>query len=412
MQPAQGDPSHALLAQLARGLVRCGRSRTERTLGDRSTYVGLSDVGQGIDCLRAAVARKVADRPLADPASLYREGRMDLIDALLRRELTLQRGHWFEDGIEAALCANGTPLLPQVEIDASSDGVPLKAHLDFVLLRGGSRPAVRVLELKSLKRIPAALYPSYEAQVYGQIGLLAEAWSRPVFSLRDRGGVPQFANLSFPDLVRRCLGLDLPETMTLVDLQGWVLAVSMTEADAFGPYHPDPTMLSLCRKTAKTIWETARAVRSGTMSLDAVAICPGFHILCDTCPFALDCPKFYGPMLADPALDRDLAELSGLKNKGQVLASEIAEREERIRQFCRLSGNRATWLKTGLYRVRNARIPGRRILDPVRLRSSLSTHLDPATVDAVIAAATTTGADYERLSISPIKPAEPRTLPA
>ena len=411
MQPTQGD-HHALFAQLARGLVRSGRERSERTLGDRSAYVGLSDVGQGIDCLRAAVARKVADHPLADPASLYREGRMDLIDALLRRELTLQRGHWFEDGIEAALCANGTPLLPQVEIDASSDGVPLKAHLDFVLLRGGSRPAVRVLELKSLKRIPAALYPSYEAQVYGQIGLLAEAWSRPVFSLRDRGGVPQFANLSFPDLVRRCLGLDLPETMTLVDLQGWVLAVSMTEADAFGPYHPDPTMLSLCRKTAKTIWETARAVRSGSLTLDEVGICPGFHALCDCCPFALDCPKFHEPMLADPAIDRDLDDLTGLKGRRSLLDAEIAEREERIRRFCDLSGNRATWLKTGLYRVRNARIPGRRILDPVRLRSSLSTHLDPATVDAVIAAATTTGADYERLSISPIKPAEPRTLPA
>jgi hypothetical protein len=162
-------------------------------------------------------------------------------------------------------------------------------------------------------------------------------------------------------------------------------------------------MLSLCRKTAKTIWQTAAEVRSGTTRLDTVAICPGFHPLCDCCPFVEDCPKFRGLYVADPVLDQDLDELAGLKTQRSSLDAEIDEREERIRRFCRLSGNSTQWLKTGLHRFRNARVPGRQTVDPNKLRSALETHLDDPTIDALLAASTNIGADYERLSISPVK---------
>jgi hypothetical protein len=401
--PNPGEPGHALLAQLAHGLVRHGEDQTRRSLGDRRDYVGMSDVGKAIDCLRAAVANKVVPHPPADPAAAYRQGDAVAVDAILRRELTLHRGHWFEAGIEAAFHANRTPLLPQVEIAMNDHGVPIRAHLDFVLLRGGPKPAVRVLELKSMTRIPAALYPAHEAQLYGQIGLIAKQWAKPAFSLRDEAGGVRFANVGFPDLVRRSLGIDLPDESRHVDLQGWVLAVSMTEAKPFGPYLPDPTMLSLCRKTAKTIWQTAAEVRSGATHLDTVAICPGFHPLCDCCPFVEDCPKFRGLCVADPALDRDLDELAGLKGQRLALDTEIDEREERIRRFCHLSSDSAQWLDTGFYRFRNARVPGRRTVDSNKLRSALETHLDDPTIDAVLAASTNIGADYERLSISPVK---------
>ena len=50
-------PSHpralGLLAQVTRGLLRHGQTRTIQTLGDRSSYIGLSDVGRAITCLRA-----------------------------------------------------------------------------------------------------------------------------------------------------------------------------------------------------------------------------------------------------------------------------------------------------------------------------------------------------------------------
>ncbi len=405
-----GDPGHALLAQLAHGLVRHGEEQTRRSLGDRSAYVGMSDIGKAIECLRAAVASKVAPHPPADPVSAYRQGDTVAVEGILRRELTLHRGHWFEAGIEAAFRANRTPLLPQVEIALDDGGVPIRAHLDFVLLRGGPKPAVRVLELKSMKRIPPSLYPAYEAQLYGQIGLLAKQWNRPVFSLRDEAGGIRFSGIGFHDLVRNSLGIELPEDPHLVDLQGWVLAVSMTEAKPFGPYLPDTTMLSLCRKTAKAIWQTAAEVRSGATKLDAVAICPGFHPLCDCCPFVEDCPKFRGLCVADPALDQDLDELATLKDQRSTLNDEIDEREERIRRFCHLSGNSAQWQKTALFRFRNARMPGRKTVDPNKLRSALELHLDDPTIDAVLSASTNIGADYERLTVSPVK--APQSLSA
>lgn len=47
---------HELLSLLKQGLQASGTARTTHSLGDRSKYVGLSDIGKAADCLRAAVA--------------------------------------------------------------------------------------------------------------------------------------------------------------------------------------------------------------------------------------------------------------------------------------------------------------------------------------------------------------------
>ena len=90
----------------------------------------------------------------------------------LKPLLTMQRGHWFEDGIADALKTLELPLVRQLEIAVTHNGTPIKAHLDFVLASNQPRPTVRILEVKSCQKLPDCLYASYETQVYGQVGLL------------------------------------------------------------------------------------------------------------------------------------------------------------------------------------------------------------------------------------------------
>ena len=92
-----------LMSQVAQGLLNHSGSATAAQLGDRSKYVGLSDIGKGAECMRAAVANKVfgSQHPKANDISLwFRDMEYDKISAALKKQLILQRGHWFEAGID------------------------------------------------------------------------------------------------------------------------------------------------------------------------------------------------------------------------------------------------------------------------------------------------------------------------
>ena len=58
---AQTHESRAqgLMALLAKGLVESSAKRTASSLGDRSQYVGMSDIGRALECPRAAVGNKL-----------------------------------------------------------------------------------------------------------------------------------------------------------------------------------------------------------------------------------------------------------------------------------------------------------------------------------------------------------------
>ena len=116
--------TEGLRALIRQGLQAVAHKDTLAHLGDRSSYVGMSDIGQHWECPRAALARKVL--PTTNS---------------LERLLTLQRGHWFESGVGQALASLGLYVLPQLEINWQHQGVPIKAHLDFVLVWGApSKP--------------------------------------------------------------------------------------------------------------------------------------------------------------------------------------------------------------------------------------------------------------------------------
>jgi hypothetical protein len=211
-----------LLAHVARGLLRHDQTRTAQTLGDRSTYVGLSDVGRAVTCLRAAVASKLNGNPVhPDQINHWlQNGAGPSIMDVLRRQMVLQRGHWLEAGLEAAFRANGALMISQLEIIIPGP-VPFRAHVDFTFVRNEPRPAIRVLELKSTEHLPQTLYPGYEAQLYGQIGLLARFWNQPVFGTAGKSGQ------TFPQLSKNLFGITLPDHTKNVDIEGWVLCLTV-----------------------------------------------------------------------------------------------------------------------------------------------------------------------------------------
>ena len=120
----------ALLDVFRQGLDLVSQRQTARTLGHREAYLGMSELARFTECPRAAVAAKLYPAP-----------------ANLPRLLTLQRGHWFEQGVAESLAGLGIHALTQLEIRCEQGEMPLVAHCDLVLVWQQPRPAVRILEI-------------------------------------------------------------------------------------------------------------------------------------------------------------------------------------------------------------------------------------------------------------------------
>jgi len=395
-----------LMSQVAKGLLNHSGLATAAQLGDRSKYVGLSDIGKGAECMRAAVANKVfgSQQPQADDIGVwYRGQEYDKVTVALKKQLILQRGHWFEAGIEQAFQANGAKFFSQLEIDAGFDGVPVLAHLDFVMVANG---AVRILELKSTENIPDNLYTAYECQLYGQLGFLAKYWDQPRFSIRDGTGQIIHSKLSFPALCKKVFNMEMPESVQNVDLEGWVLALAMSDAKAFGPYKPNDTMTRFCEKTAKSIWGKADELRNNNLDLNTVEFCKGFHPLCDFCDHMDTCPKFTTVELGDSIYNDILEELEELKSQKAKLLKDIAIQEDQVKDFYINSGINGDWLSTGDYRFRYSETAGRKSLNTKALTAELVNILGEDEVEKLVHKFTTQSSPSQRLYISKTKKQE------
>lgn len=362
-------------------------------LGDRSAYLGMSDLARYGDCPRAAVA-----------------GKLGAQDTTLEHLLTLQRGHWFEDGIAGCLGGAGLRFMRQVEIGHSHAGVPLRAHLDLTLVWDKPVPAVRVLEIKSMETLPGEPYPAHERQVMGQVSMLEELWEAPVFTLRRENGTIAHARLNFPELCRRELGVSLPNAPERVSVEGWLLCLSMCEARAFGPYLPDVDVLEALREQAVEYWAAFRAGRVGRTALNDIPHARGFYPLCASCGYAADCPRF--PHAADmPQWEPALDKLADLKERRTALDAEIREVENALRLAHKLASRgeagHGGWITAGNYRFKVSRTEARRTLDRAALGEELSEifrleHLDDIDVDALLKRHEKVGASASRLSINKI----------
>lgn len=126
---------------------------TELSLGDRSKYIGASDISS---CLRKAYLSKTQD--VVHP---------------MKQLIVFERGHLVEDMARKMLtCHDGEwELKEQVEISSTaSNGFPLKPHLDFVIYDKKAKRC-SVIEVKSSSEMDQP-YESYILQIQLQMALL------------------------------------------------------------------------------------------------------------------------------------------------------------------------------------------------------------------------------------------------
>ena len=374
--------SEGLLEILRCGLERSAEQRTAIQLGDRSQYVGMSDIGKMLDCPRAALAGKLFVPEYRDTAGA------------LKRQLLLQRGHWFETGVHQALTGCGLSPLSQLEIEIRHENIPIKAHLDFTLVTDQPHPSVRILEVKSITKISATLPERYLMQIGGQTALLKAYWNLPIFNLvQDTGEV--LHHRTFLEICNECLGVSLPDA-SACDIQGWILCLSMCDAKAFGPFLPEDTDITRCLDMAFEFWETMIALRDNLLNLNTIQTVQGLSPLCPSCLWRKDCPHFKGS--SHPEWEDTLAQFIDLKTQKKSIEAEIGELESRLKVAYQLSHTvKEEWINTGNHTFRVIPQNGRVTLDRKRLAEELNTLLGGQNAQTLMAKCEKQGEPFERL---------------
>ena len=374
--------AEGLLGILCCGLERSAEQRTAIQLGDRSRYVGLSDIAKMPDCPRAALAAK-----LFTPE--YRS-----TDEALKRRIAFHRGHWFETGVHQALVGYGLSPLFQLEIEIMYGDVPIKTHLDFTLVTGQPHPTVRILEAKSTARLPTTLSESYAMQIGGQTALLKAYWNHPVFNLvLDTGEI--LHHRTFPEICNEWLGVRLPD-VSACDIQGWILCLSMSDAKVFGPFLPEDTDLARCLAMASEFWATLNELRSNRLNLNDIQTTQGLAPLCPSCSWRKDCPHFKSS--SHPEWEDTLVQFIKLKKQKKSIEKEIGELESRLKVAYQLSHTvRGEWINTGKHTFRVIPQNGRVTLARKRLNEELETLLGEQDARTLLARCEKQGDPFERL---------------
>lgn len=121
---------------------------SKKSLGDRSKYIGASDVG---GCPYQVIKSKL-EKPKYS----------------IKKQIQFKFGHLTEDIV--AMFLHGLNYERQVELNGEIDNFPIKAHLDY-LIKGKKRSII--VEVKSCKdEIPSTPLESWILQVQFQMGLL------------------------------------------------------------------------------------------------------------------------------------------------------------------------------------------------------------------------------------------------
>lgn len=377
--------NQALLEIIRQGLEYSNLENARATLGDRNAYLGISDLARYRECPRAALAAKAFPQ-------------QNSLDQLL----AMQRGHWFENGLAECFQNLDLNFLSQLEISVNHGDTPIRCHLDFTLVWTNPEPAIRILEIKSMNRVPDKPYPAHQFQAQAQVNLLHRYWNEPVFSLRSSTGQVLSAKLTFPEICRQTLGIVLPEKQADISIESWLLCLSMKEAVCFGPFGAGDAFMDETLELATKAWSEYGILRHGTLALNNIPHASGYQPLCEYCLYTSDCPKFRRGV-KQPEWESVIRDISDLKQDKDELESRIKELEAQLKQVYVLSGSK-NWIETGSYRFRVANTAGRKSLDRESLQQELtdifhSAGMHDLDVEALFARHERTGAGYSRLNI-------------
>ena len=118
------------------------KKETQKNLGDRSKYIGASDIS---GCLRASYFNKT------NPAELP-----------IEKLIIFERGHNTELIVEKMI--GNMPFKKEVEFISSDEPYPAKVHIDYVIYNKKEK-TITIIEVKSQNNDSFNVYPSYLLQV-------------------------------------------------------------------------------------------------------------------------------------------------------------------------------------------------------------------------------------------------------
>lgn len=210
------------------GLAKLSAQHTAESLGDRSNYLGASEIGS---CPRKTILSKIHP-----------------VDNDLLTLLRFQRGHMAEDIVANAFIAAGySNFERQVEVKAGN----VVGHIDFVFTSESAKTK-SILEVKSPEKTPETPYSSWETQLYVQMGLLAREF-------------PGYA------------------------IKGAILSIPLgDEVELFNGYTNDEVVFGGLMERADGVWLDYRRMVDGEEVELATEVTP----LCGYCPHFSDCPRF------------------------------------------------------------------------------------------------------------------------
>lgn len=403
---------HNVITFLTKMFVNHSLASTERNLGDRTEYLGMSDIGAALECPRSVVAKKVFPETVTpgDIDALLTKGQHDLILEIAQKHLRMAHGHWTEDGIAKSLLDSDTFFISQLEIRTLFGNVPVMAHLDFVFPFGGPRPALRVWETKSPEKNRDCIFANQETQLYAQLSMLKSLWSSPCFNVKKTDGTYMVAeHCSFPALVRQLGGPKMPSSSDYVDIEGYLLNLPPAGVNPFGPYRPNEIALKTCMGIADKVWRHIVDIREGKKTLDTVPHAKGFYPLCDYCDVSGACPKFgnarlpeYQPMLQE--YQECKAQEQWWKGKAEAVKSELKGVYRLLAKQKTIS--QGDWVNCDGPRFKLALMAGKSSFSPDSLRKELVAMVEQGIqleteeqVEALIKRCYTLGASYEQLYI-------------